>query len=96
MLLFDLIMPNRNGKEAYDEIRKVSPEVRILFMSGYTAEIIEAKDLDDGTEIILKPFSSTELANKVRMILDTYIGLDLCRKRQTQSSLQPECDEATP
>jgi PAS domain S-box-containing protein len=70
LLLFDLIMPNRNGKEAYDEIRMVSPGVRILFMSGYTADIIEAKALDDGTEIISKPFSSTDLARKVRTILD--------------------------
>jgi PAS domain S-box-containing protein len=70
LLLFDLIMPNKNGKEAYDEIRKVCPGVRILFMSGYTADIIEAKALKDGTEIIAKPFSSIDLARKVRTILD--------------------------
>jgi polar amino acid transport system substrate-binding protein len=63
-------MPNKNGKEAYDEIRKVCPGVRILFMSGYTADIIEAKALKDGTEIIAKPFSSIDLARKVRTILD--------------------------
>jgi len=70
LLLFDLIMPNRNGKEAYDEIRKVCPGVRILFMSGYTADIIEAKALDEGTEIIPKPFSPLDLARKVRMVLE--------------------------
>ena len=70
LLLFDLIMPNRNGKEAYDEIRKVCPEVRVIFMSGYTANILEAKALKDGTEIIAKPFSSLDLARKVRMVLD--------------------------
>ena len=70
MLLFDLIMPNRNGKEAYDEIRKVSPKMRILFMSGYTADTIETQSLDFGQEIISKPFSPSDLARKVRMILD--------------------------
>jgi len=74
MLLFDLIMPNRNGKEAYDEIRKVSPGMPILFMSGYTADIIEAKALDDGTEIISKPYSPTDLASKVRTILDIHLS----------------------
>jgi hypothetical protein len=39
-------------------------------MSGYTADIIEAKALKDGTEIIAKPFSSIDLARKVRTILD--------------------------
>jgi len=71
MLLFDLIMPNRNGKEAYDEIRKVCPGVRILFMSGYTADIIDTKNLEDGAEIIEKPFSSNDLARKVRTLLDS-------------------------
>lgn len=70
MLLFDLIMPNRNGKEAYDEIVKIRPGVRILFMSGYTADIIDAKDLEVGAEFIAKPFSSNDLARKVRKILD--------------------------
>lgn len=72
MLLFDMVMPNRNGKEAYDEIKKVSPWVPILFMSGYTADIIEAKALDDGTEIISKPYSPTDLASKVRTIIDIH------------------------
>jgi CheY-like chemotaxis protein len=70
MLLFDLIMPKRNGKEAYYEIRKVCPGVRVLFMSGYTSDIIKAKDLEDGAEIMTKPFSPTELGRKVRTVLD--------------------------
>jgi signal transduction histidine kinase len=70
MLLFDLIMPKRNGKEAYYEIRKVCPGVRVLFMSGYTSDIIRAKDLEDGAEILTKPFSPTELGRKVRTVLD--------------------------
>jgi PAS domain S-box-containing protein len=70
MLLFDVIMPNRNGKEAYDEIVKISPGVRILFMSGYTADILEANDFTGGAEVLAKPFSSNDLAIKVRTILD--------------------------
>jgi DNA-binding response OmpR family regulator len=70
LLLFDLIMPNRNGKDAYDEIRKVSPCMRVLFMSGYTADIIEAKTLDRNAEVITKPFSPDALARRLRAILD--------------------------
>ncbi|MGA7826455.1 MAG: ATP-binding protein [Geobacteraceae bacterium] len=69
MLLFDLSMSNRDGKEAYDEIRKVSPWVRVLFMSGYSTDGIKANDLDKSAAVLTKPFSPTELARKVRMVL---------------------------
>lgn len=70
LLLFDMIMPNRNGKEAFDEIRQLSPGVRVLFMSGYTADILDKTDLDVGLEFIAKPFSSADLKRKVRETLD--------------------------
>ncbi|MDD2338447.1 MAG: ATP-binding protein, partial [Geobacteraceae bacterium] len=70
LLLFDLIMPKKNGKEAYDEIKEISPDVRILFMSGYTADILESKTLRNQTEILVKPFTAIELASRIRSILD--------------------------
>ena len=36
LLLFDLIMPKKTGKEAYDEIRKVEPDIKVIFTSGYS------------------------------------------------------------
>lgn len=71
LLLLDVIMPKKNGKEAYDEIRKAKPEIKALFMSGYTANVIHKKGiLEEGLDFALKPISPTELLKKVRGVLD--------------------------
>jgi PAS domain S-box-containing protein len=70
LLLFDLIMPHRNGKEAYDAICAICPGMPVLFMSGYTNDIVQAKTLTTGLELIEKPFSSDDLARRVRAKLD--------------------------
>ena len=71
LLLFDIIMPRKNGKEAYQEIQNIRPGVPVLFTSGYTADIIHRKGfLDDGFELLLKPVSMTALLQKVREVLD--------------------------
>jgi two-component system, cell cycle sensor histidine kinase and response regulator CckA len=71
MLLLDVIMPKKNGKEVYDKIRIFKPEVKSLFLSGYTAEIIQQKGLlDKGLNFILKPAPMNDLLRKVRSILD--------------------------
>lgn len=79
LLLFDLIMPKKNGREAYEEIRKISPDMKVLFASGYTADIIHKKEfLETGQDLILKPISPRELMLKVREILDRRPpGIDL-------------------
>lgn len=70
LLLFDVIMPKKSGKEAYEEIRKLGP-VQVLFMSGYTAEGIHERGIiGEGPEVILKPVSPTALLKKVRETLD--------------------------
>jgi nitrogen-specific signal transduction histidine kinase/CheY-like chemotaxis protein len=71
LLVFDVIMPKKNGKEAYDEIRRQRPDMKALFMSGYTANIIHNKGvLEVGLELIAKPFTPSSLAKKVRVVLD--------------------------
>ena len=71
LLLFDIIMPRKNGKEAYQEIQNIRPGVPVLFTSGYTADIVHKKGfLDDGFELLLKPVSMTALLQKVREVLD--------------------------
>lgn len=71
MLIFDVVMPKKSGKEAYDEISKVTPAIKCLFMSGYTADIINKKGiLEEGIEFISKPISPDALLKKVREILD--------------------------
>jgi PAS domain S-box-containing protein len=71
MLLLDVIMPKKNGKEVYDKIRIFNPDVKALFLSGYTADIIHRKGLlDQGLNCILKPVQINELLKKIRMVLD--------------------------
>ncbi len=71
ILLFDLIMPKKNGKEAYEEISRIRPDIKAIFMSGYTADIIHKKGiLEKGLNFISKPVSPDELLRRVREVLD--------------------------
>jgi PAS domain S-box-containing protein len=72
LLIFDVIMPKMNGKDAYEEIRKFHPDIKVLFMSGYAADIFEEKNISDrDLKIIAKPISPTEFLKKVRETLDS-------------------------
>ena len=71
IVLLDMIMPKKNGKEVSAMIRKVCPNMKILFGSGYTTEIITNKELiEGGFDFIRKPFQLKDLLAKVREILD--------------------------
>jgi len=71
LLVFDIIMPVKNGREAYQEIRQLQPGIQVLFTSGYTADIIQRKGIiDTGLDFVLKPISPTLFLQKVREILD--------------------------
>jgi len=71
LLITDVVMPEMNGRELYERIKKVSPNIRCLFMSGYTADVIAHRGvLEEGLAFIQKPFSKKDLAMKVRGVLD--------------------------
>lgn len=71
LVILDVIMPKKNGKEVYDDIRKIDPEIPVLFTSGYTFDIIEQKGIDkDKADIIRKPIVYDVLLRKVRELLD--------------------------
>jgi two-component system cell cycle sensor histidine kinase/response regulator CckA len=71
LLLFDLIMPKMNGKEAYDEIRKIQPDMKVIFVSGYAPDIIRQKSsLEKGAHLVYKPIAPIDLVRKVRSVLD--------------------------
>ena len=71
MILMDMIMPKKNGKEAYEEIMLIKPNVKILYSSGYTADFIQNRGVsEEGIELIMKPVQPMELLRKVREILD--------------------------
>jgi PAS domain S-box-containing protein len=71
MIIMDVIMPKVNGWEAYQAIKDMSPEIKVLFLSGYTASIIHKQSgLEEGLNFISKPVSPNELLKKIREILD--------------------------
>lgn len=70
LVILDVIMPGKNGREVYDEISKTNPDMKFLFISGYTADVINRKGIiDDGYYFMSKPFQPTELLAKVRSML---------------------------
>jgi CheY-like chemotaxis protein len=71
LLLTDVVMPGMNGRELHDALKKLRPEVRVLFMSGYAASIIAQHGvLDRHTAFLQKPFTVESLTLKVRQMLD--------------------------
>jgi PAS domain S-box-containing protein len=71
LLVTDVIMPEMNGRELSEKIMNLYPDIRCLFMSGYTANVIAHHGvLDRGVNFIQKPFSKTSLAAKVRDVFD--------------------------
>jgi len=71
LLLSDVVLPNMNGRQIYERLTLTMPSLRVLFMSGYTENIIAPHGvLERGFHFIQKPFSLKELAGKVREALD--------------------------
>ncbi|GAW68793.1 histidine kinase [Geoanaerobacter pelophilus] len=71
LLMTDVVMPEMNGRELARSLLAICPRMKALFMSGYTANVIAHHGvLDDGVNFISKPFSLTDLAEKVREVLD--------------------------
>ena len=70
LLFTDVIMPGMNGLELAEKLQAVKPGLKVLFMSGYTADVIfNRKVPDEGLHYIQKPFSRDNLARKVREVL---------------------------
>ena len=62
----DLMMPGMNGSQLARAIREVRPDMRVLFMSGYTdASIVDRGEMDPGVPFVQKPFSVADLAAKI-------------------------------
>jgi PAS domain S-box-containing protein len=71
LLILDVVMPKRNGKEVYETIRNIKTGVKVLFTSGYTGDVVFGKGInDEALNFISKPVSPDELLLKVRSVLD--------------------------
>ena len=71
LVLSDVVMPKKTGREIYEEIKELKPDVRIIFISGYTADIIHNKGIQEtDIDFVTKPFSKNALLRKIREVLD--------------------------
>jgi CheY-like chemotaxis protein len=71
LLVTDVVMPRMSGKELSLKLKEICPDVRVLYASGYTANVVSHHEiLEAGLDFLQKPFSSLEFLTKVREILD--------------------------
>jgi two-component system cell cycle sensor histidine kinase/response regulator CckA len=70
IVVTDVIMPNMNGKELADLIRQETPDMRFIFVSGYTPASLKGKWREDLGLVISKPVSPALLTRKIREVLD--------------------------
>ena len=71
LLLTDVVMPDMSGRDLADRLQVTIPDIKILYMSGYTANIIAHHGvLEKGVAFIQKPFTREGLAGKIRKVLD--------------------------
>jgi CheY-like chemotaxis protein len=71
LLLTDLVMPNMNGRDLYERVAALHPGIKIILMSGYSADVPRTSDQsEEAVPFLGKPFSMKQLSEKVRAVLD--------------------------
>ena len=72
LLLTDMILPGgRNGRDLADALLAINPDLKVMYMSGYTENaVLHQGRLDEGVVLLQKPFRTSELSNMVRQVLD--------------------------
>jgi PAS domain S-box-containing protein len=76
LLMTDVVMPEMNGRDLAKNMLALYPNIKRLFMSGYTADVIAHHGvLEDGVQFIQKPFNMNTLAEKIREVLDSSEGM---------------------
>lgn len=71
LLILDVIMPKKDGREVYEEIKRLKPDVRVIFISGYPEDVVRRKGLEnDEFAFLAKPVTPDDLIQKVREALD--------------------------
>ena len=71
LLVTDVVMPGMNGRELAEKLAALYPDMKRIFMSGYTSNVIVHRGiLDGGVDFLLKPFTREMLTRLVRSVLD--------------------------
>jgi CheY-like chemotaxis protein len=71
LLVTDMVMPGMSGPELVAQLHRLRPDLKVLYMSGYSEDIIAHRvELQPGTTFLQKPFRSAALLLKVRQVLD--------------------------
>ncbi len=89
LLLTDVVLPGINGMEVSERLKALRPIVKVLFVSGYTADVIARRGvLNPGVSLLDKPFTPDNLASKVREVLagPLTLGLHLARELPAHSA----------
>jgi two-component system NtrC family sensor kinase len=72
LLLTDVVMPGMNGRALAEQAQQKRPDMKVLFMTGYSQNaVVHHGRLDPGVHLIQKPLSESQLANRIRDLLDT-------------------------
>jgi len=70
LIIIDVVMPRKNGKEVVDQVRVMRPDAKVLYTSGYTRDVLSDKGMDEtGFTFLAKPLSPHELLQKVEEML---------------------------
>ena len=74
LAIIDVIMPKKNGRVVYDEVKSIKPDAKAIFMSGYSADIIHKKGIfEKDIHFVTKPIIADQFLEKVRQVLDQQI-----------------------
>ena len=70
LVISDIVMPKMNGRVLYEEICKINPRIKMIFISGYSADMIKCNEMPtDQLRFITKPFSKKALFEEINSIL---------------------------
>lgn len=69
LLLTDVVMPGMSGRNIADELLQTRPHIKVLYMSGYSRDILLEQGVTPGRMLLQKPFTQSELQSRVRQIL---------------------------
>src|SRR6266852_6350180 len=70
LALVDVVMPGMSGPETAQRLHEARPDLKVLFMSGFSTEVVVVHGLSAGDPLLVKPFSLDTLGRKVHEILD--------------------------